>query len=150
MDLSLLGVTTLKDNLVWETQKTQYRITRGDSDLMITWLVSWGFLGHCSFVRAGKPYRSDCKGMNQAHTLFEVISFQDLQNHPFKMTHLIYWLACHTGQFWQMEGTLSHAEYFGKTFPCARLKVGAYFCYCAYVLRISRYSGFLWVVPAAY
>ena len=24
---------------------------------------------------------------------------------------------------------------------------GAYFCYCAYVLRISRYSGFLWVVP---
>ena len=23
---------------------------------------------------------------------------------------------------------------------------GAYFCYCAYVLRISRYSGFLWVV----
>ena len=27
------------------------------------------------------------------------------------------------------------------------LKDGAYFCYCAYVLRISRYSGFLWVVP---
>ena len=27
-----------------------------------------------------------------------------------------------------------------------RLKDGAYFCYCAYVLRISRYSGFLWVV----
>ena len=25
-------------------------------------------------------------------------------------------------------------------------KDGAYFCYCAYVLRISRYSGFLWVV----
>ena len=24
---------------------------------------------------------------------------------------------------------------------------GAYFCYCAYVLRISKYSGFLWVVP---
>ena len=24
---------------------------------------------------------------------------------------------------------------------------GAYFCYCAYVMRISRYSGFLWVVP---
>ena len=23
----------------------------------------------------------------------------------------------------------------------------AYFCYCAYVLRISRYSGFLWVMP---
>ena len=27
------------------------------------------------------------------------------------------------------------------------VKDGAYFCYCAYVLRISRYSGFLWVVP---
>ena len=26
-------------------------------------------------------------------------------------------------------------------------KDGAYFCYCAYVLRISGYSGFLWVVP---
>ena len=26
------------------------------------------------------------------------------------------------------------------------LKDGAYYCYCAYVLRISRYSGFLWVV----
>ena len=25
------------------------------------------------------------------------------------------------------------------------LKDGAYFCYCAYVLRISKYSGFLWV-----
>ena len=28
------------------------------------------------------------------------------------------------------------------------VKDGAYYCYCAYVLRISRYSGFLWVVPA--
>ena len=27
------------------------------------------------------------------------------------------------------------------------VKDGAYFCYCAYVLRISRYSGLLWVVP---
>ena len=27
------------------------------------------------------------------------------------------------------------------------IKDGAYFCSCAYVLRISRYSGFLWVVP---
>ena len=27
------------------------------------------------------------------------------------------------------------------------LKDDAYFCYCAYVLRISRYSGFPWVVP---
>ena len=26
-------------------------------------------------------------------------------------------------------------------------KDGAYFCYKAYVLRTSRYSGFLWVVP---
>ena len=29
----------------------------------------------------------------------------------------------------------------------AEIKDGAYFCYCAYVLRISRYSGFLWAVP---
>ena len=28
-----------------------------------------------------------------------------------------------------------------------RAENGAYFCYCAYVLRISRYLGFLWVVP---
>ena len=27
-------------------------------------------------------------------------------------------------------------------------KDGAYFCYCAYVLRVSRYSSFLWVVPS--
>ena len=27
------------------------------------------------------------------------------------------------------------------------LKDGAYFCYCAYVLCISTYSGFQWVVP---
>ena len=27
------------------------------------------------------------------------------------------------------------------------LKDGAYYCYCAYVLRIARYSRFLWVVP---
>ena len=27
-------------------------------------------------------------------------------------------------------------------------KDGAYCCYCAYVLHISRYSGFLWVVAA--
>ena len=27
------------------------------------------------------------------------------------------------------------------------VKDGAYYCYCAYVLCISRYSGFLWVVP---
>ena len=30
-------------------------------------------------------------------------------------------------------------------FSC--LKDGAYYCYCAYVLRIARYSGFLWMVP---
>ena len=28
-------------------------------------------------------------------------------------------------------------------------KDGAYYCYCAYVLRIARYSGFLWVVPTS-
>ena len=27
------------------------------------------------------------------------------------------------------------------------VKDGANFCYCAYVLRILRFSGFLWVVP---
>ena len=27
------------------------------------------------------------------------------------------------------------------------VKDGAYFCYCAYVLHILRYSGFLWVMP---
>ena len=27
------------------------------------------------------------------------------------------------------------------------LKDGAYYCYCAYVLRTSRYSGFLSVMP---
>ena len=27
------------------------------------------------------------------------------------------------------------------------IRDGAYFCYCAYVLRIWRYSGFLWAVP---
>ena len=27
------------------------------------------------------------------------------------------------------------------------IKDGDYFCYCAYVLRILRYSGFLWVGP---
>lgn len=27
-------------------------------------------------------------------------------------------------------------------------KDGACYCYCAYVLRISIYTGFLWVVPA--
>ena len=26
------------------------------------------------------------------------------------------------------------------------VKEGAYYCYCAYILRISRYSDFLWVV----
>ena len=28
-----------------------------------------------------------------------------------------------------------------------KFKDGAYFCYCAYALRISRYLGYLWVVP---
>ena len=35
-----------------------------------------------------------------------------------------------------------HSCYLLKSF-----KDGAYFCYCTYLLRISRYSGFLWVVP---
>ena len=29
----------------------------------------------------------------------------------------------------------------------AKIKDGAYFCYCLYVLCISRFSDFLWVVP---
>ena len=33
------------------------------------------------------------------------------------------------------------------TIQMTAIKDGAYFCYCAYVLRISRYSGLLWVVP---
>ena len=39
---------------------------------------------------------------------------------------------------------------FGGNIVClgrAKFKGGAYYCYCAYVLHISRYSGFLWVVP---
>ena len=37
----------------------------------------------------------------------------------------------------------------GATLVSSRwtFKDGAYYCYCAYVLRISRYSGFLWVLP---
>ena len=27
-------------------------------------------------------------------------------------------------------------------------KDGAYYCYCAYILPIARYLGFLWVVPS--
>ena len=37
-------------------------------------------------------------------------------------------------------------DLFDKT-QFSLLKDGAYFCYCTYVLRISRYLGFLWVVP---
>ena len=33
-----------------------------------------------------------------------------------------------------------------RSYVCPVLKGGVYFCYCAYVLRISRYSGFLWAV----
>ena len=29
---------------------------------------------------------------------------------------------------------------------CSFFKDGAYYCYCAYVLRVSRYPAFLWVV----
>ena len=38
---------------------------------------------------------------------------------------------------------------FEKLLKCASVKIkdGAYFCYCTYDLRISRYSSFLWVVP---
>ena len=37
----------------------------------------------------------------------------------------------------------SHSMFLQSTF----FKDGAYICYCTFVLRISRYSGFLWVVP---
>ena len=33
-----------------------------------------------------------------------------------------------------------------KKFSSKEVKDGAYYCYCAYVLRIVIYSGFLWVV----
>ena len=38
--------------------------------------------------------------------------------------------------------------YICDVFVCVKVlfKDGAYYCYCAYVLRIARYSGFLWVV----
>ena len=36
---------------------------------------------------------------------------------------------------------------FSSSLPSSLLKDGAYYCYCAYVLRIARYSGFLWVMP---
>ena len=32
--------------------------------------------------------------------------------------------------------------------PLVLIKDNVYFCYCAYVLRISRYWGFLWVVSS--
>ena len=35
----------------------------------------------------------------------------------------------------------------GKAFFTKCIKDGAYYCYCAYVLCVSRYSCFLWVVP---
>ena len=40
------------------------------------------------------------------------------------------------------------AKYQGRTYlrPGGLVKDGAYYCYCAYVLRISRYSGFLSVM----
>ena len=34
-----------------------------------------------------------------------------------------------------------------KTSQTDPFKDGAYYCYCAYVLHIARYSGLLWVVP---
>ena len=47
---------------------------------------------------------------------------------------------------WQVQGfSLPLAE--PKKLLCKFIKDGAYYCYCAYVLLISRYSGFLWVVP---
>ena len=39
----------------------------------------------------------------------------------------------------------SSRSFWSGEFQC--IKDGAFFCYCAYVLRISRYSGFLWMVP---
>ena len=37
-----------------------------------------------------------------------------------------------------------------KSLMWPRLKDGAYYCYCTYVLRIWRYSGFLILDPSAY
>ena len=39
-------------------------------------------------------------------------------------------------------------ESFKKRSQTWFFKEGAYYCYCAYVLRIARYSDFLWVLPS--
>ena len=42
---------------------------------------------------------------------------------------------------------LSQTENDSRVPNLLAFKDGAYYCYCAYVLHIARYSGFLWVVP---
>ena len=46
----------------------------------------------------------------------------------------------------EMKFLLSHL-YLMHDIHRGDLKDGDYFCYCAYVMRISRYSGFLYVLP---
>ena len=43
--------------------------------------------------------------------------------------------------------TLINGERIAMPDQVTEFEDGAYFCYCAYVLCISRYSAFLWVVP---
>ena len=45
------------------------------------------------------------------------------------------------------EGGQTLIRYFFRLFIRLKRPEGAYFCYCAYVLRTSTYSGFLWVMP---
>ena len=40
-----------------------------------------------------------------------------------------------------------HLNVASRCLRSTSVKDGAYYCYCACILRISRYSGFLWVVP---
>ena len=40
------------------------------------------------------------------------------------------------------------SHFWGNPAALRTFKNVAYFCNCAYVLRISRYSGFLWTVPS--
>ena len=48
-----------------------------------------------------------------------------------------------------LKGEIKQSSYLSRELKiaCLKLKDGACFCYCPYALRISRYSGFLWVVP---
>ena len=72
-----------------------------------------------------------------------------------KLIHFISWIATYPLDkvmiiFSLKKQGLVYRCYIQRTyiFSFRFLKDGAYYCYCAYVLRILRYSDFLWVVPA--